>query len=332
MKHLLKKLSIAGAGKGGKKPKPPIYKPPVMGELQYGASFSYAETLDLISDGPIEGIVNANGKTVDGLEMLQGIYLDDTAVAVTTDSDTTGDELTTLETETIETLNMELDSTKGVAFCSEFFQELRESFNRSSDGRITALNSNTAGGIDSNEGSSNSDVAMVYLRETRFTAINRAERITEPLLPAAISDFAAYIRGFVKYRGSAGAQTFDWYLNGERQTGYNDSNAAFRNDSRARGTLGSLLWADTNLASSKFVFSFQPNLSYETHFGWRNTRTRQNSIFDQNEEKINEVVFSELDTIYGLFANNNQEGGNRLQKELALRALNCFTLVLIRFN
>lgn len=323
MRHLLKKLSIAGAGKGGKKPKPPIYKPPVMGELQYGASFSYAETLDLISDGPIEGIVNANGKTVDGLEMLQGIYLDDTAVAVTTDSDTTGDELTTLETETIETLNMELDSTKGIAFCSEFFQELKESFNRSSDGRITALNSNTAGGIDSDEGSSNSDVAMVYLRETRSTAINRIERITEPLLPAAISDFAAYIRGFVKYRGSAGAQTFDWYLNGERQTGYNDSNAAFRDDSRARGTLASLLWADTNLASSKFVFSFQPNLSYETRgTGFRNTRRIQNSIFDQNEEKINEVVLSELDTIYDLFANNNQEGGNRLQKELALRALN----------
>ena len=85
MKHLLKKLSIAGAGKGSKKPKPPVYKPPVMGELQYGASFSYAETLDLISDGPIEGIVNANGKIVDGLEMLQGIYLDDTAVAVTTE-------------------------------------------------------------------------------------------------------------------------------------------------------------------------------------------------------------------------------------------------------
>ena len=123
MKHLLKKLSIAGAGKGSKKPKPPIYKPPVMGELQYGASFSYAETLDLISDGPIEGIVNANGKIVDGLEMLQGIYLDDTAVAVTTESDTTGDELTTLELETIEALNMGLDSTKGVAFCSEFFQE-----------------------------------------------------------------------------------------------------------------------------------------------------------------------------------------------------------------
>jgi hypothetical protein len=327
MKHLLKKLSIAGGG-SRKKPKPPIYKPPVMGELQYGASFSYAETLDLISDGPIEGLVNANGKTVDGLEMLQGIYLDDTAVAVTTDSDTTGDELTTLETETIETLNMELDSTKGIAFCSEFFQELKESSNRSSDGRITALNSNTAGGIDSDEGSSNSDVAMVYLRETKTLFNSLRNSVTEPLLPAAISDFAAYIRGFVKYRGSAGAQTFQWYLNGERQTGYSDSNAAFRDDSRAKGTLGSLLWADTVLASSKFVFSFQPNLRFvEISRGRRIPfrgafHSNSEGVFDQNEQRINEVVYDELNTIYGLFANNNQQGGNRLQKELALRALN----------
>ena len=54
MSHILKKLQVAGARKK-KKPKPPIYKPPAMGELQYGASYSYAETLDLISDGPIEG-------------------------------------------------------------------------------------------------------------------------------------------------------------------------------------------------------------------------------------------------------------------------------------
>ena len=84
MKHLLKKLSIAGAGLFSRdKPKPPIYKPPVMGELQYGASHSYAETLDLLSDGPIEGLVNSHGELVDGLNILQGIYLDDTPVAVT---------------------------------------------------------------------------------------------------------------------------------------------------------------------------------------------------------------------------------------------------------
>lgn len=125
MKHLLKKLSIAGGG-GSKKPKPPIYKPPIMGELQYGASYSYAETLDLVSDGPIEGLVNANGETVDGLNMLQGIYLDDTAVAVTTDSPRELDQLTPLETETIQTLNMQLDSTEGVTYCSKFSKNYKK--------------------------------------------------------------------------------------------------------------------------------------------------------------------------------------------------------------
>ena len=76
-------MQIAGGGKRRNEPKPPVYKPPVMGELQYGASFSYSEILDLISDGPIEGIVNRFGEVVDGLDILQGIYLDDTPVAVT---------------------------------------------------------------------------------------------------------------------------------------------------------------------------------------------------------------------------------------------------------
>lgn len=318
MKHLLKKLSIAGGG-GSKKPKPPIFKPPVMGELQYGASFSYAETLDLISDGPIEGLVNTKGKIVDGLKMLQGIYLDDTAVAITTDPDTIGDELTALEIETIETLNMELDSTKGVAFCSEFFQELKESFNRSSSGKITALDSSTAGEIDFAEGSSNPDVAMVFLRETKEIFNFLRNRLTEAQLPASISNFAVYIRGFVKYRGSAGEQIFQWYLNGEKQNGYDDSNAAFRDDSRPKGELNSLLWADTTLADSKFVFSFQPDLAFEARTGGH--RTEANKIFSQNVEKIKEVVQGELDNIYGLLVSNRPEGGNTFQEQLALRAL-----------
>ena len=60
MSHILKKKAIAGGGKRQEQ-KPPVYKPPAMGDLQYGASYSYAETLDLISDGPIEGLVNQNG-------------------------------------------------------------------------------------------------------------------------------------------------------------------------------------------------------------------------------------------------------------------------------
>jgi len=60
--------SDASAAKG------PIYRPPRLGDMQYGASFSFLETLDLISDGPIEGVVNQEGRLVnDDGDLLQGI-------------------------------------------------------------------------------------------------------------------------------------------------------------------------------------------------------------------------------------------------------------------
>jgi len=49
---------------------PPVYLPPQLGEHQYGASHSYAETIDLITDGPIEGLVNQNGLLLDGSSIL----------------------------------------------------------------------------------------------------------------------------------------------------------------------------------------------------------------------------------------------------------------------
>ena len=72
-------------GRNAKGPEiiPPVYLPPQLGEHQYGSSHSYAETIDLITDGPIEGIVTQNGLLCDGASILQGIYLDDTPVAVT---------------------------------------------------------------------------------------------------------------------------------------------------------------------------------------------------------------------------------------------------------
>lgn len=85
MKHLLKKISMMGGG--GKKPKPlpATLKPPQIGDLSMASSYSYAEMLDLVSDGPIEGLVNQNGLVLKGKDVLQGIYLDDTAVAVSND-------------------------------------------------------------------------------------------------------------------------------------------------------------------------------------------------------------------------------------------------------
>ena len=105
MNHILKKLQIAGAKKQDD-PKPPVYKPPEMGELQYGASYSYAETLDLISDGPIAGVVNPQGDILEGLNILQGIYLDNTAVAIAAD----GGSYTRLEADAEEENSMALDN------------------------------------------------------------------------------------------------------------------------------------------------------------------------------------------------------------------------------
>jgi len=88
MKHLEIKHSIAGAkGKGGgSKPKPSALKPPRVGDYSVAASYSYSETVDLISDGPIEGLTNTNGYTLNSASFLQGIYLNDTPVEVTNDN------------------------------------------------------------------------------------------------------------------------------------------------------------------------------------------------------------------------------------------------------
>jgi len=86
MKHLLKKLSFSGGGKKKPKPQPAQLKPPILGDIQLATSFSYMELLDLVSDGPILGLVNQNGLVLSSKDMLQGIYLDDTAVAVSNDA------------------------------------------------------------------------------------------------------------------------------------------------------------------------------------------------------------------------------------------------------
>lgn len=83
MKHLFKKMFIKGAGGGKKppKPKPAVLKPPPEMEYSMIQSFSVAEVIDLLSDGPIEGLVNQNGNPVSDSTLLQGIYLDNTPIA-----------------------------------------------------------------------------------------------------------------------------------------------------------------------------------------------------------------------------------------------------------
>ena len=66
MNHLIKKFKVAGAGGSKPKPQPATLKPPKLGVHQLASSFSYAEILDLISDGPIAGLVNQNNSRVRG--------------------------------------------------------------------------------------------------------------------------------------------------------------------------------------------------------------------------------------------------------------------------
>ena len=97
MKHLLKKNKLtirgAGGGGGGGAPAPPgpvavqmypaVLAPPLMGQTSYISSFSYAEIVDLISDGPIEGLINQDNKKVYGQDIFEGIFLNGVPVKET---------------------------------------------------------------------------------------------------------------------------------------------------------------------------------------------------------------------------------------------------------
>lgn len=83
MKHLNRKFTYAGSKKGGGKPpppKPPVLKPPRVGSYKLGASYQFAESVDLLCQGPIHGLCNRFGSTLDNSQLLQGIYLNGTPI------------------------------------------------------------------------------------------------------------------------------------------------------------------------------------------------------------------------------------------------------------
>ncbi len=93
MIHYLRKnlTNIQGAGGGGGGGPPPAeLQPPKLGKLQTLASYSYAEIIDLVSDGPIEGLVNQNGQYIQGNRVFEGIYFDNTPVKKSFDLSYTG--------------------------------------------------------------------------------------------------------------------------------------------------------------------------------------------------------------------------------------------------
>ena len=85
MKHFIKKnFSFLGGAGGGPKapspPAPPTLKPPVLGDLQAISSYDYVESIDLISDGIIDGLVNQRGEYVNDIGIFEGIYLEDSPI------------------------------------------------------------------------------------------------------------------------------------------------------------------------------------------------------------------------------------------------------------
>jgi len=87
MSHFSKKniKGIIGAGGGGGSsspppPAPPTLTPPRLGDLQAISSYDYSESVDLISDGEIDGFVNPNGKYVENLGLFESIYLEDVVI------------------------------------------------------------------------------------------------------------------------------------------------------------------------------------------------------------------------------------------------------------
>ena len=328
MSHILKKLQIAGAKKK-QKPKPPIYKPPTMGELQYGASFSYAETLDLISDGPVEGLVSPRGEVMEGINILRGIYLNDTAVAISNDSTPNSD----IDNQGLEGNAMALstDSAAGIISFRNFFRGITQQATRSRDGRISTLshNSGTVGALNGWESYRSPHIPFMFLKIREYDARRSRGRggSGEPTVAPGWAEASYYFRAFIQ--DGISTQSFHWYLDGTlNYGGAGDSagNAAFRDDRFPRGGHGystkglgstrpqSMYWTDENtLAASKFFLGVG-----HSKYGYLGN-------FTHTSDYAEELIRDDLKDILALWNNsrdeNNPDTFNPYQRDLAAKAL-----------
>lgn len=64
---------------------PNVLTPPQNGGLDTIESYQYSEVVELLSDGPIDGLVNKNGIIVNGVNLFEGVYFNDVSVKETSD-------------------------------------------------------------------------------------------------------------------------------------------------------------------------------------------------------------------------------------------------------
>jgi len=133
MNHLSRKNKLHGAGSKQPDVKPAVLNPPKIGDFQFGSSFSFLETLDLISDGPIEGLVDTQGSLLPKNYISRGVYLDNTAVSIGLDGEVDIDyeeSVTELEkvSLTIDSFNNLDDEGAGISHLSEKIRGAKRNF------------------------------------------------------------------------------------------------------------------------------------------------------------------------------------------------------------
>ena len=64
---------------------PSVLTPPQNGGLETIESYQYSEVIELLSDGPIYGLVNKNGIKVNGANLFEGVYFNNSPVKETSD-------------------------------------------------------------------------------------------------------------------------------------------------------------------------------------------------------------------------------------------------------
>ena len=356
MNHIQKRIALAGAGRGDKKPKPPTYKPPIMGQLLYGASYSFAETIDLISDGPIAGLVNKRGELVGGASIFQGIYLDDTPIAVTSDKNTeqemTSDDILFVESSQIAEMNSLLPAgdkaDSGTRKCRHFFQAL----NRERAGLLTAKKPqrhNNGQGRTGNEVVFGDGAATIAYSRIRFNArgqdaksnpgvdpvvkgedrtITMRARITDTTAAASHAVYQFWFDGRFKNWGPDGPSSIG--------TPPNSSNEVLFVQNRAYQRCDSLYWTDgggsRDLNRTKFICGFGENRGkVEGNSGPGAVGFDAQGIFQGvNVGGVNyegyyaeAMAYPELQEILKLYNDNIEgvEGANPYQLQLAKKAL-----------